>query len=70
MEQSGAELKRDRVDRQTICRAFCGHCVKLSAAMSQRPTEGGEDSMDKNKQRITMPARIEATHIRKPSSAI
>ena len=34
--------------------------------MSQRPTEGGEDSMDKNKQRITNPARIVATHIARP----
>jgi hypothetical protein len=34
--------------------------------MSQRPTEGGEDSIDKNKQRITSPARTVATHIARP----
>ena len=38
-------------------------CVNLSAETSQRPTVGGEDSMDKNKQRMTIPPRIVATHI-------
>jgi hypothetical protein len=38
-------------------------CVNLSAQTTQRPTVGGEESIDKNKQRMTIPPRIVATHI-------
>jgi len=38
-------------------------CVNLSAETTQRPTVGGEESIDKNKQRMTIPPRIVATHI-------
>jgi hypothetical protein len=42
----------------------------LSARVSQRPTVGGEDSIDKNKQRMTIPARIVATNITGPGSLL
>jgi hypothetical protein len=38
-------------------------CVNLSAKTPQRPIVGGEESIDKNKQRMTIPPRIVATHI-------
>jgi len=46
-------------------RVAIGPCVKLSAPVTQRPTVGGEDIVDNSKQRITMPAKIVATHIPK-----
>ena len=64
MEQS----KRADEFPRTTWRALTGHCVKLSADLPQRPTDGGEESMDKNKQRMTIPPSIVATHIAKPSS--
>ena len=40
-----------------------GRCVNLSAQTTQRPRVGGDDRIDKNKQRITIPPRTVATHI-------
>ena len=55
-----------------VVRGQCGvpsvhACVNLSAETFQRPTVGGEDSIDKNKQRMTIPPRIVATHITRTS---
>ena len=66
MEQS----KRADEFPRTTWRALTGHCVKLSADLPQRPTDGGEESMDKNKQRMTIPPSIVATHIAKPSPTV
>jgi len=64
MEQG--DLKEDA--SLTTWRVGVETCVSLSAQVSQRPTVGGEDSIDKNKQRMTIPPRIVATNITRPAS--
>ena len=60
------DLRKDA--RRTTWRVGVESCVNLSARVPQRPTVGGEDSIDKNKQRMTIPPRIVATHITRPAS--
>src|SRR5438270_428764 len=56
--------------KRTSCPRTTDACVKMSALVTQRPTVGGEDSIDKNKQSMTIPPRIAATHIKRPPPAI
>jgi len=65
-QREQGDLKEDA--SLTTWRVGVGSCVSLSAQVSQRPTVGGEDSIDKNKQRMTIPPRIVATHITRPAS--
>jgi len=66
--EGGSEGNADEVQR-TSCPRTTDACVKLSGLVPQRPTVGGEDSIDKNKQSMTIPARIVATHIKRPTSS-
>jgi hypothetical protein len=60
--------RKDWRANRTNCQRVTGPCVKMSALVTQRPSVGGEDSMDKNKQSMTIPPRIVATHIKRPTS--
>ena len=55
--EGGSEGNADEVQR-TSCPRTTDACVKMSALVTQRPTVGGEDSIDKNKQRMTIPREL------------